>query len=278
MTPLLLCAYKPRYLEVVLRWLRSERVEEKYRIFAWDNGGADKIFRKFGLTWNCVPDESTKGVINVGKALAMQYLIDAANLNMPEAECYVCMDDDIIADRDHIDSIVAAAMRPGMGMIAPRFHGFNSVEPKGGHLSFFDHCPVCTSAVMPLGNSKCSACGGLGHDLQGLRLWTYPKEDRTVHNMGRIAGGLFAISKASIAMLSSAPYIYPILTSADGDPIVYWTEDATLDGALTAVGLVNGYLRGSELNPVIHLPDLNEDYVKWKLEARKSPPTTGFSG
>ena len=90
MTPLLICAYKPRYLEVVLKWLRSEGVEEKYRIFAWDNGGADKIFRKFGLKWNCVPDESTKGVTNVGKALAMRYLIDVVNLTMPDAECYVC--------------------------------------------------------------------------------------------------------------------------------------------------------------------------------------------
>ena len=59
MTPLLLCAYKPRYLELVLEWFRTHEVEKNYRLFAWDNGGAAAILRKFGLAWHCVRDEST---------------------------------------------------------------------------------------------------------------------------------------------------------------------------------------------------------------------------
>jgi hypothetical protein len=278
MTPLLICAYKPRYLEVVLKWLRAENIEQNYRIYAWDNGGADKIFQKFGLKWNCLPDESTKGVTNVGKALAMRFLVDVVNLEMPDAECYVCMDDDIIADRLQIDAIVSAAKRPGLGMIAPRFHRFNSVVPEGGQLTYFDPCPICSRIDVTSKNDQCPVCAGFGHDPLGLRLWTYPMEDRTVHNTGRIAGGLFAVSKASIAKLSSAPYLYPILADSNGDPIVYWTEDATLDGALTAAGLVNGYLHGNEQSPAIHLPDLNDDYVKWKIEARNNPSSSGFGG
>lgn len=278
MTPLLICAYKPRYLEVVLDWLRSENVEEKYRIFAWDNGGADTIFRKFGLEWNCVRDDATNTVTNVGKALGMRFLVDVANQALPDADCYVSMDDDIIADRDHIDALVSVARRPGMGMIAPRFHRFNSVVPDGGDVSCLDPCPICTRAEKPVVDAKCPRCEGLGKDPDGLRLRTYLKEDRTVHNTGRVAGGLFALSKASIEKLPWAPYLYPILANANQEPVLYWTEDATLDGGLAAAGLINGYLDGNELSPVIHLPELNKDYAQWKLQARTSPPTSEFNG
>lgn len=252
MTPLLICAYNPRYLEHVLQWLRSCKVEEKYRIFAWDNGGASEVLRKFDLKWHCVQDGDTGAAVNVGKALAMQYLMDAVNEVMPDADCYVCMDDDIIVDRDHLDALVAAARRPGLGMIAPRFHPFNSVVPAGGTVSSLEP--------------------------GGLRLLTYPREDRTVRNTGRVAGGLFALSRSSIAKLSWAPYLYPILANNNQEPVVYWTEDATLDGALTAAGLTNGYLAGGELVPVIHLPELDPDYMKWKLRARETPPMSGYAG
>jgi len=254
MTPLLICAYRPRYLEAVLNWLRTQEVEQEYRIFAWDNGGAADILRKFGLEWNCVHDEATGQVTNLGKALAMHYLVDVVNDAMPDADCYVCMDDDIVVDRKHLDALVAAARRPGFGMIAPRFHPFNSVVPAGGTISGF----------------------GAGPD--AVRLMTYPAEDRTVRNTGRIAGGLFAISRASVGKLPWAPYFYPILANDKNEPVVYWTEDATLDGALTAAGLVNGYLAAEDLNPVLHLPELNDAYRQWKLKAQRETPKSSFDG
>lgn len=274
MVPLLMCAYKPPYLRVVLNWLRSVNAEEKYRIFAWDNGGADAIFKEAGLNWHCVRDDTQENVINVGKALAMRYLMDVVNHAMPEADCIVCMDDDIIVDRDHLDALVATARRPEMGMIAPRIHPFNSVVPSGGTVSCFDVCEDCVGHRQPIGNTGCLKCGGLGRNPKGLRLRTYPREDRTVRNTGKIAGGLFAVSKASINRLPWAPYLYPILTTAEQKPAVYWTEDASLDFGLTNSGLINGYLEGSELTPVIHLPELNPDYIQWKLQARISPLTT----
>ncbi|MES2975868.1 MAG: hypothetical protein V4757_19780 [Pseudomonadota bacterium] len=254
MTPLLICAYRPRYLELVLNWLRTHEVEQKYRIFAWDNGGAADIFRKFGLEWHCVRDEATSEVTNLGKAFAMHHLVDIVNDTMPEADCYVCMDDDIVVDRDHLDALVAAALRPGFGMIAPRFHPFNSVVPGGGSVSSF---PT---------------------EAGSLRLMTYPPEDRTVRNTGRVAGGLFAISRASTGKLPWAPYLYPILANDKEEPVVYWTEDATLDGALTAAGLTNGYLAADELSPVLHLPELNEAYRQWKLQAQRATPSSAFDG
>src|SRR4051812_6181573 len=109
MIPLLLCAYRPRYLGVVLNALRASGVDRSYRIFAWDNGGAEAALRDAGMEWQCVRDENTGAVINVGKALAMRHLVDQANQAIPEADCYVCMDDDIIVDRPHLDALVAAA-------------------------------------------------------------------------------------------------------------------------------------------------------------------------
>lgn len=274
MIPLLICAYRPRYLRVVLNWLRSVNAEDKYLIFAWDNGGADAIFREAGLKWHSVSDDTAQNVLNVGKALAMQYLLDVVNEIMPEADCIVCMDDDIIVDRGHLDALVAAARRPGMGMIAPRIHPFNSVVPAGGTVSLFDPCENCSRLVRPIRNTGCLKCGGLGWNPKGLRLRTYPREDRTVRKIGKIAGGLFAISRVAIQKLPWSPYLYPILTNTEQKPVVYWTEDASLDFALTSAGLINGYLEDPELTPVIHLPELNEDYVQWKSQARNSPLTT----
>lgn len=258
--------------------MRSCNVEQKYRIFAWDNGGAAVIFKKFDLKWQCVRDETTDVVTNVGKALAMRFLIDTVTNEMPGADCYVCMDDDIIVDRDHIDALVTAARRPELGMIAPRFHPFNSVVPDGGKVSFMDTCPICKDSGKFVGYTVCLRCGGLGKDPSGLRLHVYPKEDRTLLNTGRVAGGLFAISKASVSKLPWAPHLYPILSNLNQEPVLYWTEDATLDGALTAAGLINGYLDGNELTPVIHLPELNEAYKQWKLQAQKSAQVVPFDG
>lgn len=276
MTPLLICAYKPRYLEAVLKWLRSIGAERDYKIFAWDNGGAGPILRQAGLEWHCVRDEATQEPINVGKALAMRYLFDIVNEAMPDADCHVCMDDDIVVDRPHLAALVAAARRPGMGMIAPRFHPFNSVVPEGGTVTYFDPCPRCRKPGFTAFGQACAACAGTGKDPKGLHLLTFPTEDRTLRNKGKVAGGLFALSKAAVLKLPWAPHPYPILTGADQKPAVYWTEDATLDHALTVAGLINGYLEGDEHVPVIHLPELDPAYMRWKLEARERPGTSSF--
>lgn len=276
MIPILLCAYRPRYLGVVLQWLQPILAGGDYRLFAWDNGGAAAQFRQAGLEWHCTRDEATQQVINVGKALAMQYLMDVVNAEMPDADCYVCMDDDIIADRAQLAALVAAARRPGLGMIAPRFHPFNSVVPAGGRVQFMDACPLCLGVPDRSTPEPCSACGGTGTDRAGLLLRTYPIEDRTMRNQGCVAGGMFALSKAALGRLDWAPYPYPILMGEGERPVLYWTEDATLDFALTTAGLTNGYLEGDEYTPVIHLPELDPTYVEWKRKARQVPPTEGF--
>ncbi|KQU71408.1 hypothetical protein ASE08_08090 [Rhizobacter sp. Root16D2] len=273
---MLICAYRPRYLDAVLKWLRSIGAESDYKIFAWDNGGAATILRQAGLEWQCVRDEATQEPVNVGKALAMRYLFEVVNDTMPDADCYICMDDDIVADRAHLAALVAAARRPGMGMIAPRFHPFNSVAPEGGTVTHFDACPRCRKPGFPAFGQACEVCGGTGKDPTGLRLRTYPVEDRTVHKKGKVAGGLFAVSKAAIGKLPWAPHPYPILTGADQMPAVYWTEDATLDHGLTVAGLINGYLEGDEHIPAIHLPELDPAYMRWKLQARERPGSSSF--
>jgi hypothetical protein len=135
-------------------------------------------------------------------------------------------------------------------MVAAHFHPFNSAKPAGGSVVEFDG---------------------------GLRLRTYSPKDRLDNNLGKVAGGLFAISKSSVAKTKFAPYLYPILTRQDDNrPIVYWAEDATLDVALTHEGLTNGYLEMPNLTPAIHLPELDEEYTQWKLKAREEPPTEEF--
>jgi hypothetical protein len=225
-----------------------------------------------------VRGDATQDVINVGKALAMRYLVDVVNEAMPDADCYVFMDDDIIVDTDHLAALVATARRPGMGMIAPRFHPFNTAVPPGGTVTCLDPCPTCSGPSDQPAVAGCRTCGGLGRDPSGLRLRLYPKEDRTIHKKGKVAGGLFALSKAAIRTLPWAPHPYPILTHPDERPVVYWTEDATLDHSLTAAGLINGYLEGAEYTPVIHLPELNQAYVQWKLGARDNPHMPEFDG
>ena len=272
-----MCTYRPRYLEKVLNWLRSNKAEEKYRFFLWDNGGAAPILKRTDLKWHCVKDEDSQKVVNVGKALGMQYLIDVVRESVPEASCYLCMDDDIIVDPLHMDALVSIAKRPGFGMIAGRFHPFNSIVPDGGSVELIDPCPLCALDCSSPKISACPHCGGNRKDPNGLRLRTYPPEDRTVRNIGKVAGGLFSISTAAIATLPWSPYLYPILTVKGTDrPVVYWTEDASLDAALTNAGLVNGYLDGLQHMPAIHLPEMDEQYTDWKRRARDTPPTKGF--
>ena len=277
MIPILLCAYKPRYLDVVLEWLKSMGDHRGYRIFAWDNGGAAEQLRHAGLEWHCVRDEQTQDVLNLGKALAMRYLMDVVNAAMPDADCYVLMDDDIVVDSDQLDAMAAAARRPALGMIGPRYHPFNTPMPSGGTVTFMDRCPSCKGVPRRMfAFATCRACGGTGVDEKGLRLRTYPVEDRTLRNIGRIAGGVFAVSKASLGKLEWAPHPYPLVLDDDGKPVVYWSEDAVLDLALTKAGLTNGYLEGNDYTPVIHLPDLNQAYREWKRRALRVPPTSDF--
>lgn len=274
MTPVLLCAYRPRYLTLVLKWLMSPSFGQKYRLFVWDNGDASEIFRDAGLEWHRVLDEDSGKVVNIGKALAMQYLVDVANRSLEDFDCYVCMDDDIIVDCAHLDALVNTARRPNLGMVAGFMHPFNSAVPSGGSITLLDPCNACTGANKLLNATTCQICGGTGVDAGGQRLRTYPAQDRTEKMQAKIAGGLFAVSKSSVDRLPWAPYLYPILTTADHKPAVYWTEDASLDFGLTKAGLLNGYLDNMDFPPAIHLPDLDEAYVQWKRMARNDPLLT----
>lgn len=246
--PVLLCAYRPKYLHATLPWLLTDAFRDRYRLFAWDNGGAADVLRRFGLEWQCIRDEPTGRVRNVGKALAMQHLVDAVDATLPDSPALVCMDDDIAVDAGHLDALVAAAQRPGVGMVAGCFHPFHSVRPAGG-----------TSTR-------------IGPD--GPTLRTYPAADRTVGGVGRVAGGLFAVSRASIALLPWRPRLYPILADANQEAVPYWTEDASLDHALTVAGRTNGYLESADVVPALHLPDLDEDYARWKKSALMAPTKT----
>lgn len=251
MTPLLICAYKPRYLRAVLSWFREEEIDRHYRIFVWDNGGAAEILREAGLEWHCVRDEATGEPVNVGKAIAMNMLIDIVAEQVPEFDCFACMDHDIVIGRDQLDLLTTIARRPGMGMIAGCFHPFNAP---------------------PAGGTVVSLSPG------GPRLMVYPAEDRTVRNMGRIAGGVFALPRSALQKLPWAPRLYPVLLNPEQKPVVYWTEDASLDCALTVAGLTNGYLYGSEHEPALELPELNTAYATWKRKAIQQPPVSDFFG
>lgn len=273
LTPVLLCTYRPTYLHTTLKWLRSRDFERSYRLFVWNNGGAEETLRAFDISWQCVFDDQSGKVRNVGKAMAMRYLVDTANDALPELDCYVCIDDDIAVDVHHLDTLVAAARRPGLGMVAGRMHPFNSVVPPDGRVEFLDPCTAGCNAGRKL-FSGCTACGGLGRDRAGLQLLTYPPEDRLVRKTGRVAGGLFAVSKAALAKTPWAPHLYPILADRNGEPVPYWTEDASLDHALTQAGLLNGYLQSPQVNPAIHLPDLDDDFARWKKKAREAPLQT----
>ena len=273
LTPLLMCAYRSRYLAAVLGWLKKERIEEKYRILIWDNGETKDICAAHGLTSYSSQSGGTSKPKNVGKALGMVYLVDIANKALPDATCYVCMDDDVIVDREHLDALVAAAHRPSIGMVAARFHPFNTVMPAGGSVIDFDPCPVCSTAEQRV---ACSYCRATGKDPQGLRLRTYPAEDRTKTDLGKVAGTLFAVSKAAVATLEWAPYLYPVLIREHNKPVIYWGEDAALDIALTTRGFTNGYLEMASLSPAVHLPELNQAYMNWKLKARWQPPIDEF--
>jgi hypothetical protein len=220
-----------------------------YRVYVWDNGGA--VDSAAALRLPCYAIHDPRGrVINIGKAAAVRHLVDIARDELPGADCYVCMDDDVVADRPHLDALVAAARTPGLGMIGAAFHPFNSPEPSGGEVR---------SVSTPGGD---------------LRLRVYPPADRTERNVGRVAGTLFAVSAAAVAALPWAPAIYPVLADhGSGRPVVYWSEDGTLDIALTRAGLVNGYLADPTLTPAIHLPELNDEYLRWKVGHRRADPS-----
>jgi len=268
--PLLICAFRSRYLEHVLHWLQCGQVQENYLILVWDNGGAGETCRHYNVTCHALRDKTTDRPVNVGKALAMRFLVDVVQETLPDADCYVCMDPDIIVDRDHLDALVAAARRPGLGMIGARFHPFNSPTPTGGCPVAMDPCPRC-------GRKGCADCAGSGDDPHGLRLLTFPAAARTEEGTGKVAGGLFAVSRNALAKLSWAPYLYPILQRGKAQkPVLYWAEDALLDGRLTELGFVNGYLDMPTLTPAIHLPELNARYLSWKNDARVHPPTEDF--
>jgi len=272
--PLMICAYRSRYLDAVLNWLTLEGIEEKFRVFVWDNGGAKKIGAAYGFETYGLGARPSAEPENVGKALAMQCLVDIVNKAVPDATCYVCMDDDVIVDCEHLEALVSATERPYIGMVGAQFHPFNTVMPAGGTVVGFDPCPAC-SAGKP--SRTCPLCRGSGTDPNGLMLRTFPTADRIVNNTGRVAGTLFAVSKAAVAKLRSAPYLYPILTRQNDDkPIVYWSEDATLDVALTEQGFTNGYLEKPGLTTAIHLPELDHEYMQWKVKARVEPPIEGF--
>nr|WP_315491419.1 hypothetical protein [uncultured Rhodoferax sp.] len=275
MIPVLLCTYRPTYLNATLGWLKTPDFDKRFRLFVWDNGGAEATLRQFGLEWQCSRDETTGKVWNLGKALAMRHLIDSATAALPEADVFVCMDDDIAVDAAHLDAIVSAARRPGVGMVAGQMHPFNSLAPVGGTITLMDACPSCANVTSWKSLfSRCPRCKGTGMNTDGLRLKTYPVETRTIHGKGQVAGGLFAVSRVSLSKLSWAPYLYPFLGDDSNEPVLYWTEDASLDHGLTSAGLINGYLDSSDVNPAIHLPGLNPEYERWKEKAREAPLTT----
>lgn len=273
MTPLLICAYRPKYLGAVLHWLFAQDVPSQYRIFVWDNGGAEEYLNHFKLEGHCLRDEATGKPRNIGKAMAMRHLVDIVNREMPDADCYVCMDDDVIVGRDQLDAITGIALRPQMGMIGPRFHSFNSTMIPEGTVVGLDPCPHCHGRGRRL-LGQCKVCRGSGVDPDGVQLRVYPAADRQF--IGRIAGTLFAVAKSALQGLPWGPTLYPQRLDQDNKPVVYWSEDAALDRALSEAGLIGGYLQGGDYEPAIHLPDLDPDYLQWKVKARREAPTRSY--
>jgi hypothetical protein len=274
MNVLFICAFQPRYLDWVLGWLALHKVPEKYQIIVWDNGGAAEICARHKISCFSMKDQSSGKVTNVGKALGMHHLIDISKQHKLDIDCYVCMDDDVITDRPHLDALAAAAMRPGLGMIGAMFHPFNTTVPGDGTLQFLDPCRHCRGTGASPGAGACAACQGSGKDPRGLCLRVYPREERLLHNHGKVAGTLFAVARGTVERLPWAPYMYPIMyNQQDGTPVVYWGEDATLDVTLTSMGFLNGYVESPTLTPALHLPELNRTYQEWKMSAR----TSGFA-
>ena len=248
MNALLICSYKGKYLDVVLRRLIEQEAQKRFQILVWDNGGATEVCKRYGVFCGGAYNHNTGQAVNIGKAFGVHNLRNLTKDIFDGVNCYVCMDDDIIVDGEHLDALVQAALRPGLGMIAPLYHPFNSVMPGEW------------TSVLIDSNSTAGDC-------EGLRLKVFDKSFRTEHNRGMIGGCLFAVSRDNIAKLSWAPDIYPV-NSRDGKAVIYWAEDAVLDVALTKLGLINGYLDNPNLTPVIHLPELNQEYQAWKDKAR----------
>jgi len=249
MNALLICSYKGKYLDIVLRRLIEQEARSRFHIMVWDNGGAAEVCARHGFLCGGAYNKETMQAVNVGKAYGFHNLRNLNKDIFDEVDCYVCMDDDIIVDGEHLDALVQAALQPGLGMIAPLYHPFCSPMPGGG-----------TSIL--IASSHTAAGGNVA-----LRIKTFDQAFRTEQNRGMIGGGLFAIASDNVAKLPWAPDIYPVI-GQDGKPAVYWSEDARLDIELTRLGMLNGYLDDPILTPVIHLPELDGEYQEWKVKAR----------
>ena len=250
MNVLLICSYKGKYLDIVLKRLIEQEAPKKFHIMVWDNGGAEEVCERYGVFCGGAYHRETQQAVNIGKSFGFHNLRNIKKDIFDEANCYVCMDDDIIVDARHLDALVQAALMPGLGMIAPYYHPFNSPMPDGWTSVLMDSCPTA----------------GEGTE---LRLKIFDPTFRTEQKRGMIGGGLFAVSRANVAKLPWAPDIYDVINK-NGQAVVYYSEDATLDDALTKLGLINGYLDNHGLTPVIHLPELNREYQAWKVNVQTS--------
>ncbi len=244
MIPLLIFAYNSQYLESILIWLQDERFSEKYYIVIWDNGGSHEICNKYDFPCYYKIDEQSGLVKNCGKAYGAHRLMKIINKEIPNADVYVCMDADVIITRDHLDAVVSAAQNPEIGMIGPRWHPF--------------HSPVPSCGTIKIMNTPAST--------KNEPIRVFPVEKRLKEGRGFVAGTLFAISKETVEKLPCCPDMYPILVDERAKQfVVYWNEDAWLDIELTKYSLINGYLERSDLIPAIHLPELDMEYQKWKV-------------
>lgn len=251
MTPLLICASRPVYLPIVLKWLHRQDVHKHYRIFAWDNGGSSEVFREAGIECRDARDERSGETLDIGRAEALRRLVDVVDQQMPRADCYVCMGDDVLVSRDQLDVLVEVARRPGMGMIGAKFHRFNDPTPPGGVEQGLEDCTRCNATGMR-GSMACPSCDGTGRNPNGLRWKVHPREDRSERRLGRVSGSLFAVSKAALRKTPWAPQLYPMVRGGTQDG----SEDVALDIALTEAGLLGGHLAGAHV-PAFRLPDLD---------------------
>ena len=248
MNALLICSYKGKYLDIVLERLIEQEVPKKFHILVWDNGNAAEVCKRYDIICGGAYHAETRQAVNIGKTHGIHNLRVLKKDILDIVNCYVCMDDDIIVDGEHLDALVQAALRPGLGMIAPYYHPFNSPMPKGSASVLID---------------SHAAAGDRGR----LRLKVFDQTFRTKHSIGMIGGGLFAIARDNVAKLPWAPDIYPLIKQ-DGKAVIYCAEDTVLDVELTKLGLLNGYLENPRLTPVIHLPEVNQEYQAWKANAR----------
>jgi hypothetical protein len=241
----------------------------------WDNGGATEVCNRYGILSGASRDSSQQ-VVNLGKAGGLWQLRTLRPDYFEEAGCYVCMDDDVIVDAVQLDALVKTALRPGLGMIGACWHPFNSTMPTDvvATTLFLDPYPQCTpddSGRESIDRDMISLSGMDDPNRPCLKV--FPASLRTEQKRGMLAGTLFAISRDTVARLPWAPFIYPVI-GRDGKPFIYWPEDGFLDIKLTELGFTNGYLATPGLIPAIHLPELNQEYTKWKIKHYLSDPQT----